>query len=263
MENHHNTVSQSEQVPHRPLTSYYADEASRSGFVRAMFDSTAEDYDRMERILGLGTGFWYRGQALLRAGLRPGMKVVDVGVGTGLVARQAARITGSGGFVAGVDPSLGMMRNAKVPESVTLVEGRAEDIPFPDSHFDFLSMGYALRHISDLSVAFREFNRVMKPGAKLCILEITCPESRLGRILLKAYMKGVVPTLARLVGNKRNTPQLWRYYWDTIEACVPRAQVIATLEASGFCGVRCYSEVRGLSILAEYQAAKPELGGYG
>ncbi len=258
MENHNKTVSQSVHVPHLPLTGYYPDEASRSRFVREMFDSTAEDYDRMERILGLGTGLWYRGQALVRAGLRPGMKVVDVGIGTGLVARQAVCIAGSGELVTGVDPSLGMMRNAKIPESVTLVEGRAEDMPFPDNHFDFLSMGYALRHISDLSVAFREFHRVMKPGAKLCILEITCPESRWGRLLLKAYMKGVVPTLALLVGNKRNTPQLWRYYWDTIEACVPPAQVLATLETSGFCGVRCYNEIRGLSILAEYQATKPE-----
>ena len=258
MENHNKIDPQPAQAPHLPLTGYYADEASRSAFVREMFDSTAEDYDRVERILGLGTGLWYRGQALIRAGLRPGMKVVDVGVGTGLVALQAVRIAGRADLVTGVDPSLGMMRNAKIPENVTLVEGRAEDMPFPDDHFDFLSMGYALRHISDLTAAFREFHRVMKPGAKLCILEITCPESRWGRFLLKTYMKGVVPTLALLVGNKRNTRQLWRYYWDTIEACVLPAQVIATLEASGFSGVRRHIEARGLSILAEYQATKPE-----
>ncbi|EQD43815.1 ubiquinone/menaquinone biosynthesis methyltransferase, partial [mine drainage metagenome] len=139
------------QAPHLPLTHYYTDESARSKFVLEMFDSTAEDYDRMEHILGFGTGSWYRGQALERAGLRPGMKMVDVGVGTGLVAREAARITGNPGLVTGVDPSLGMMRNAQVPEGVTLVEGRAEAMVFPDNYFDFLSMGYALRHISDLS----------------------------------------------------------------------------------------------------------------
>lgn len=253
-----NGVMQPAQAPHVPLTSYYADEASRSGFVREMFDSTAEDYDRMEHILGFGTGGWYRGQALERAGLKPGMKVVDVGVGTGLVAREAARIVGSAELVTGVDPSPGMMRNAQVPAGVALVEGRAETIPFPDNHFDFLSMGYALRHISDLSVAFREFHRVMKPGAKLCILEITSPESWWGRFLLKIYMKGLVPLLAMFVARKKNTPRLWRYYWDTIEACVPPAQVLATLEASGFTAVRRHIEVKGMSILAEYQATKPE-----
>jgi demethylmenaquinone methyltransferase/2-methoxy-6-polyprenyl-1,4-benzoquinol methylase len=60
-------------APHTPLTAYYAGEQERAGFVRRMFDSTAADYDRMERILGFGTGSWYRGQALERAGLKAGM----------------------------------------------------------------------------------------------------------------------------------------------------------------------------------------------
>lgn len=245
-------------APHVPLTDYYADETARSGFVREMFDSTAEDYDRMETILGLGSGSWYRGEALIRAGLKQGMRVVDVGVGTGLVAKEAARIVGEPSLVTGVDPSPGMMQNAKIPVGVALVEGKAEQIPFPDKHFDFLSMGYALRHIGDLSIAFNEFHRVMKPGAKLCLLEITCPESAWGRFLLKIYMKGFVPLLALVVGRKKNTRQLWRYYWDTIEACVPPAQVLATLKAAGFTDVRRHIEVKGMSILAEYQATKPK-----
>lgn len=246
------------QAPHVPLTEYYADEQARAGFVRAMFDSTAEDYERMEHILAFGSGSWYRGQALQRAGLKAGMTVIDVGVGTGLVAREAARIAGAASLVTGVDPSPGMMRNAKVPSGLVLVEGSAEAIPFPDARFDFLSMGYALRHISDLSVAFREFRRVLKPGGKLCLLEITCPESAWGRFLLKIYMKGLVPMLALIVGRKKNTRRLWRYYWDTIEACVSPAQVLATLSAAGFTGVRRHIEVRGMSILAEYQATKPD-----
>lgn len=245
------------QAPHVPLTDYYADEQARAGFVRDMFDSTAEDYDRMERILGFGTGKWYRGQALARAGLHAGMRVADVGVGTGLVAREAARIVGDARLVTGIDPSPGMMANAKVPPGVELVQGKAEAIPFPDAHFDFLSMGYALRHIGDLSAAFQEFHRVMKPGARLCLLEITLPETRWGRLLLKCYMKGLVPMLALVVGRKKNTRLLWRYYWDTIEACVPPEQVLATLKAAGFADVRRHIEVKGMSILAEYQATRP------
>src|SRR3990167_3772442 len=72
-------------APHAPLTEYYCDEEGRRGWVGKMFDSTAADYNRIETILGLGSGSWYRGQALLRAGLQPGMETVDVGVGTGLV----------------------------------------------------------------------------------------------------------------------------------------------------------------------------------
>ncbi len=242
-------------APHIPLTEYYADESKRAGFIREMFDTTAEDYDLMERVLGLGSGAWYRGAALGRAGLQPGMKVLDVGIGTGLVAREAVRIVGDASLVTGLDPSLSMMNQAKLP-GVNLVEGYAESLPFPDASFDFLSMGYALRHISDLSLAFREFQRVLKPGGKLCLLEISSPSSRFGKLFLKFYMRRVVPLIALIVGRKTNTRLLWRYYWDTIEACVAPATIVAVLGESGFSDAHRYVDVKAMSFLSEYQATK-------
>lgn len=240
-------------APHAPLTDYYQSEENRKSWVSRMFNSTAADYDRIETLLGFGSGSWYRRQALLRAGLEPGMRAVDVGVGTGLVARQAARILGDPAAVTGVDPSPGMLRNAQVPVGVKLVEGSAENIPFPDNSFDFLSMGYALRHISDLSVAFKEFHRVLKPGGRICILEITCPEKQLQKALLKGYLRNVVPTLARLATRNGDTSVLWRYYWDSIEACAPPQRVLGTLEDAGFFQTERHVE---LGIFSEYRARK-------
>lgn len=240
-------------APHPPLTEYYHSEADRRGWVHRIFNKTAADYDRMENILGFGTGSWYRRQALLRAGLRPGMKMLDVGVGTGLVARQAVEILGDPRMVTGVDPSPGMLQSAKLPAGVELVEGRAEEIPFPDNSFDFLSMGYALRHISDLSVAFAEFHRVLKPGGKICMLEITRPEGRIRTALMKTYFRNIVPTLARLTARDQDTALLWRYYWDTIEACAAPQEVMHTLENAGFTNVDRHVE---LGIFSEYCANK-------
>lgn len=242
-------------APHRPLTEYYAAEEDRRGWVHRIFNKTAVDYDRMETILGLGTGSWYRRQALLRAGLKPGMRVLDVGVGTGLVARQEVEIVGDPRLVTGVDPSPGMLQSAKLPAGVELVEGRAEEIPFPDNSFDFLSMGYALRHISDLSVAFAEFHRVLKPGGRVCVLEITRPEGRVRTALMKAYFRYVVPTLARLMARDKDTALLWRYYWDTIEACAAPQEVMHTLESVGFANVDRHLE---LGIFSEYSADKAQ-----
>jgi demethylmenaquinone methyltransferase/2-methoxy-6-polyprenyl-1,4-benzoquinol methylase len=256
MTEHRSAPAGAADVPHQPLREYYEGEAQRAGFVREMFDTTAADYDRMEGVLGLGTGVWYRGQALLRAGLAPGMRVVDVGTGTGLVAREAARIAGDPALVVGVDPSPGMMAEARVPGGVRLVEGTAESIPFGDDSFDFLSMGYALRHLSDLTAAFREFHRVLRPGGRLCILEITMPEGRVGRALLKFYMKGIVPTIAMAVARRGNTRRLWRYYWDTIEACVPPAHVLESLRAAGFRDVRRHVELKAMGIFSEFRATK-------
>src|SRR5579871_1602908 len=107
-------------APHPPLPEYYDDESQRGGWVRQLFDRTAVDYDRIERFMALGSGSWYRRRALSRAGLKPGMRVLDVGVGTGLTARQASTLVGASGQVTGVDPSAGMLARARVPESVQL-----------------------------------------------------------------------------------------------------------------------------------------------
>lgn len=240
-------------LPHTPLPSYYRsdDAAAREDFLRKTFDDTAVDYDRLEKILGLGTGSWYRREALLRAGLRPGLQVVDVGMGTGLVSREILRITAEPHRLVGVDPSPGMMRQARFAQQVECRLGRAEDLPLPDGSVDFLVMGYALRHIADFSAAAAEFRRVLRPGGRLLVLEITRPESRLGRALLKAYMRGVVPLLARAVSRARDTPLLWRYYWDTIEACVPPAQVMQTLTSHG---LHCVERHTELGIFSEYRA---------
>jgi demethylmenaquinone methyltransferase/2-methoxy-6-polyprenyl-1,4-benzoquinol methylase len=239
--------------PHPVLGEYYGDEAERQRFIRKIFDETAADYDRIEKLLAQGSGPWYRRQALMRAGLSQGEKVLDVGIGTGLVAREALTLIGPTGKLTGVDPSPGMMGEVKLP-GVELVQGRAEQIPLPDGQWDFLSMGYALRHISDVNAAFSEFFRVLRPGGRVLVLEISKPKGTLGTWFLKAYMKGIVPLIARFVSRQRDTAHLWRYYWDTIEACIPPEQVVAALQRAGFVDVKRHVE---LGIFSEYTARKP------
>jgi demethylmenaquinone methyltransferase / 2-methoxy-6-polyprenyl-1,4-benzoquinol methylase len=235
------------------LTQYYHDEDEHQRFLREMFDGTAADYDRVERMLALGTGPWYRRQALRRAGLAPGMEVLDVGTGTGLLAREALALCKPGGSVIGVDPSAGMMAQAHLPD-VTLLQGRAEELPCGDGTADFVSMGYALRHLSDLDRALAEFFRVLRPGGRLLMLEITKPAGRMATLALKGYMRAFVPVAARLVTRSANTATLWRYYWDTIEACIPAAQVLDAMRRAGFAQVGRYVE---LGVFSEYTAVKP------
>ncbi len=240
-------------APHPPLTDYYADETARHRWLRTIFNASAVDYDRIEGLMAFGTGPWYRRQALRRAGLAPGMRVLDVGTGTGLTAIQAVRLTGDGANVTGVDPSIGMLANARLPEGMRVIEGRAEALPAADSAFDFVSMGYALRHVADLRTVFGEFFRVLRPGGRACVLEITRPTGVRATRWLRVYLRYLVPYVARWVGRSRDTPEVMRYLWDSIEACVPPQQVIDQLRAAGFKTVTRHVV---LGIFSEYVAIK-------
>ncbi len=238
------------RAPHPILSSYYGTPDARREYIARAFDAAGGDYDRVDRLLAFGSGAWYRRQALLRAGLAPGMRMLDVAVGTGLVAKEAVRILGDPRAVVGIDPSAGMM-GALGPAGLALVRGRAEALPFGAREFDFLSLGFALRHLDDLAATLREFRRVLKPGGRLLLLEITRPEGAVAAACLRGYMRGVVPWLARLTARDPGTPELYRYYWDTIEACAPPARVLATLEAAGFGGADRYVQ---LGIFSEFRA---------
>jgi len=241
-------------APHAPLAGYYARAEQKSGFLRGIFDRTAHDYDRVERVMALGTGSWYRRQALKRAGLAAGMKVLDVAAGTGMVAREAVRITGSPSHVLGLDPSGGMLKELTARLSIRVLLARGESIPVTEESFDFLSMGYALRHLTDLRVAFGEFFRVVRPGGRVCLLEITAPSGRVPRAILRAYLRGVVPCLTRLTARQAESRLLWRYYWDTIAACVPPQRVIEAMGEAGFRDVHRRVE---LGVFSEYTGRKP------
>lgn len=235
------------------MTDRYGDEAEKLRWLRSIFDDTAADYDRVESWLSLGRGRWYRRQALKRAGLAPGMAVADIACGTGLVAREAVAIIGVSGRLVGVDPSEGMRGRAQESIGIEVVDGLAEAIPFNDASFDFVSMGYALRHVEDLHAAFAEFARVLRPGGRLCVLEITRPTGRIRRAILRGYMSFLSRVACRVSRASKRTPELWDYYLDTIERCVPPATVVQALAAAGFGEV---SHRMQLGLFSEYSASR-------
>ncbi len=206
-------------------------------WLRTLFTDTASDYDRVERWLSFGSGRWYRRQALLRAGLRPGMVVADIATGTGLVAREALKIIGPDGQVVGIDPSPGMLQLAsRIPHLRTEL-GSAESLPLAAESVDFICMGYALRHVEDLRVVFSEFARVLRPGGHICILEISRPRGAVSYSLLRTHLR-LVAGAARLTGRASRTAELWRYYLDTIDRCVPATTIVEALVEAGFADAR-------------------------
>ena len=241
-------------APHPTLDAYVATADERQPFVTDLFNRSAPYYDRVCATMSFGSGVRYRRDALSRAGLAGGMRVLDVATGTGLVARAARALVGDRGAVIGVDPSSGMLREAAKAERARLVQAFGESLPFGDANFDFVSMGYALRHVSALEAAFAEYRRVLKPGGAVLLLEITRPESRAAFWAARIYFRRFVPLLTRLLTWSPESVRLMQYYWDTIEACVPPAKILDALRGAGFANVE-RRIVHG--IFSEYFGRRP------
>jgi demethylmenaquinone methyltransferase/2-methoxy-6-polyprenyl-1,4-benzoquinol methylase len=236
--------------PHPDLTAAYAADTAKPQFLKNLFDRGAPHYARAERIVSLGSGFRYRKNALERAGLRPGMRVLDVATGTGLMARAARQLGIAAGDLIGIDPSAGMLREAGHPLPFRAVRGVADTLPFGDASFDFLCMGYALRHVGNLRATFAEYHRVLRPGGTLLVLEISRPSSAIGYRVARTYLQQLVPLFTRLGTRDDGAELMMRYYWHTIDACVPPHTI---LDALGDAGFRMTPRTTLFGLFSEYR----------
>ncbi len=240
-------------LPHPTLAGRYATPEAKPEYVNQLFDRGAKYYDAVVDWGFLRTGSWYRRWALQQNGLRPGDRLLDVACGTGLVAIEASRLLGTAGQITCLDASPGMLEIARTKLAADFVLSRAESMPLRDDSFDFLTMGYALRHVTDLEETFREFHRVLKPGGKVLILEITKPTGRVSGFLFRLYFRHVYPFLTRLFTRSDAARDMMRYYWETMDACVPPAAVLEALQRAGFTAPK---RTPILGLFSEYTAIK-------
>ena len=246
---------QGPKPPHAPLRQYYAEDAARSAYVNRLFDDAAQHYERINTIMSLGSGEAYRRLALERAGLKPGMRLLDIASGTGLVLRPAARRVGPSGFVVGLDPSAGMLRQSLAQARLPLVRSCGESLPFAGERFDFVSLGYGLRHMADLNALFGECYRILRPGGRVLILEFAHSRSRAGSLMSRLYLRTIVPLLTRLGTGSPAAEHVMRYCWDTVDQLVPTETVLASLRHSGFAN----ESRRGVfGVFVEFWARKPD-----
>jgi demethylmenaquinone methyltransferase / 2-methoxy-6-polyprenyl-1,4-benzoquinol methylase len=163
--------------------------------VRRMFDRIAPVYDVMNHVMTAGLDRRWR-RLTAQSVVRPGDAVLDACCGTGDLAVAAAR---AGGRVTGLDFSAAMLERArrKAPE-LEWLEGDLLALPFGDASFDAATVGFGVRNVEDLPRAIAELRRVLRPGGRLGVLEITRPRGLLAPFY-KLWFDGVVPLLGKLL----------------------------------------------------------------
>ncbi len=206
----------------------------------SMFNDIAPTYDRANRVLSMGVDtFWRRKACDLAYGYCPSKtldSIVDVACGTGDMMgywqRRAQKAAVSVGEIVGIDPSEGMVAvgREKFPELAFSI-APATTLPRNDASADIISISYGIRNVVERQAALGEFNRVLKPGGLVVILEFMKNEnpSPLGKIR-DWYMNNVLPRLGGLISKNY---EAYRYLPDSIEGFLTVAKMRAELEEAG------------------------------
>ncbi|MEP6909176.1 MAG: bifunctional demethylmenaquinone methyltransferase/2-methoxy-6-polyprenyl-1,4-benzoquinol methylase UbiE [Actinomycetota bacterium] len=163
--------------------------------VRRMFDRIAPVYDSMNRLMTVGLDRRWRRETAA-AVVRPGDRVLDVCCGTGDLALAAAE---AGGDVTGLDFSAPMLERARGKSAeVEWIEGDALALPFAEESFDAVTIGFGLRNVANVERGLEELRRVLRPGGRIAILEITRPKGALAPFY-RLWFDGVIPLAGKVL----------------------------------------------------------------
>jgi len=212
----------------------------KTAHVQAMFDAIAPKYELVNRLMTFGLDARWRRAALKQLSLAPGAKVLDLATGTGDLSRGASAL---GFAVLGADLSLGMLQanTASAPK----VQADVAALAFGDASFDGLICGYALRNFTDLQIALNEMARVLRPGARLALLEVCEPNQAFVKFGFNLWFRRVVPFIGGLLSDRsayQYLPRSTTYLPSPEELC-------AMVAAAGFTSIKHQRLSGGLSQL--------------
>jgi demethylmenaquinone methyltransferase/2-methoxy-6-polyprenyl-1,4-benzoquinol methylase len=217
--------------------------------VRGVFDSVAGNYDLMNDLMSAGTHRLWKRFTLALANLRPGQRALDVAGGSGDLAAGMARQVGSRGLVVLSDINAAMLArgrdrliDAGFVDSVAYVQADAERLPFPDSTFDCITIGFGLRNVTDKSAALTSMRRALKPGGQLLVLEFSRPTPAL-KPLYDAYSFRVLPLLGRWVAGDEAS---YRYLAESIRMHPDQETLLRMLQEAGLEGCRYHNLSGGI-----------------
>ena len=221
--------------------------------VRAMFDRIAGFYDLMNSVMTAGLHHRWRARAADLAALGPGDSALDVACGTGDLAIELARRVGTGGEVIGSDFAEEMLVRARAKTAAGVVSGghlvwewgNALELPYASGRFDAATVGFGARNFSDLERGLAEMTRVVKPGGRVVVLEITTPRKPPLSTFYRVWFDHVVPLIGRLTGEQ----EAYTYLPSSVRRFPGPDGLAAAMQRAGLSDIRWVLTAGGIIAL--------------
>lgn len=226
------------------------DEAEKAKHVRGVFDSVAPKYDLMNDLMSMGLHRAWKAFTVMVANIHEGYQVLDIAGGTGDLALAFSKKVGKSGQVVHTDINEAMLRTGRdrlldAGVSLPTLVCDGEKLPFPDNHFDVVSVAFGLRNMTHKDVALAEMNRVLKPTGKLLVLEFSKVAPPLEKVY-DWYSFKVLPKLGKLVAGDDAS---YRYLAESIRMHPGQEELKALMKNNGFGHVDYHNLTGGLVAL--------------
>lgn len=204
--------------------------AQKEKFVRSTFEQVAANYDCMNSLMTAGQDRFWRSECIRLAGIRAGMRVLDLGSGTGDLARMVLQDI-AGVEVTAADFTLEMMLAGRRKGDLPFVAADAAQTPFTAGSFDVILSGWLVRNVADLEGVLAEQYRLLKPGGRIVILDTTRPTRNILSPFIWLHMHLVIPLLGRLVSHNR---EAYKYLQSSSEGFLLAEDLAAKMKDTGF-----------------------------
>ncbi|MEW8693276.1 MAG: bifunctional demethylmenaquinone methyltransferase/2-methoxy-6-polyprenyl-1,4-benzoquinol methylase UbiE [Candidatus Thiodiazotropha endolucinida] len=210
----------------------------KAGRVRQVFDSVANKYDLMNDLMSLGIHRLWKRQTIELSGVRKGHRVLDLAAGTGDLSARFSGLVGDDGLVVFSDINASMLQVGRERMedqgrvgNLHYVQADAQHLPFPDNHFDCVTIGFGLRNVTDKQLALNAIFHSVKPGGRLLVLEFSKPTHRALEKAYDLYSFTLLPKIGKLVTDDEES---YRYLAESIRMHPDQETLKGMMEHAGF-----------------------------